>query len=224
MIGRGPHGEYLTGATGDWNDFSTEFNQMTESDLVTAQAAYIYPRLALVADAIGDHGVRRAAARPRARARPRGRRAGQLRRRRRLVRARLLGLRQIGAGSIYEEPQPWALLAGRRDPAPGGARWSPPTAAILVGVGAPARPGSRSAPRSPRLRRPRRHRADRAADQRQHRVARRRVVRGQRLDDVGARRTGRRRARTPRPYAWDEFTAQHARDARDGRSRTTGTA
>ncbi len=53
-MGLGPHQEYVTGATGDWNDFSSEFNQMTESDLVTAQAAYIYPRLALVADHVGD--------------------------------------------------------------------------------------------------------------------------------------------------------------------------
>src|SRR5207302_3256310 len=54
VVGKGLHGEYVTGATGDWNDFSTEFNQMTESDLVTAQAAYIYPRLALAAQAAGD--------------------------------------------------------------------------------------------------------------------------------------------------------------------------
>src|SRR3954451_19108974 len=31
---RGPHGGYLTGATGDWSDFSTQFMQMTESMLV----------------------------------------------------------------------------------------------------------------------------------------------------------------------------------------------
>src|SRR5207247_9372708 len=108
VVGTGPHGEYLTGpsgATGDWSDFSTEFLQMTESNLVTAQAAYIYPRLALVADAMADESF-----------------AGQLR----AAAARDLavvargcvpggwfgrgysGTRQIGGGSIYAEQQPWA--------------------------------------------------------------------------------------------------------------------
>ena len=30
----GPHGGYIAGSTGDWNDFSTEFEQLTESMLV----------------------------------------------------------------------------------------------------------------------------------------------------------------------------------------------
>src|SRR5207244_8750373 len=54
----GPHGGYLTGpngSTGDWSDFSTEFLQMTESMLVTAQLAYAYPKLAELADLRGDH-------------------------------------------------------------------------------------------------------------------------------------------------------------------------
>ena len=46
---RGPHGGYITGATGDWSDFSTPFLGMTESILVTAQPAYVYPRLAELA-------------------------------------------------------------------------------------------------------------------------------------------------------------------------------
>ena len=50
----GPHGGYLAGATGDWNDFSTEFKQMTESMLVTAQPAYSIHALALFADHQGD--------------------------------------------------------------------------------------------------------------------------------------------------------------------------
>src|SRR5204863_343208 len=35
----GPHGGYVTGGTGDWSDFSTQFLQMTESTLVSAQTA-----------------------------------------------------------------------------------------------------------------------------------------------------------------------------------------
>ena len=51
---RGPHGGYIVGATGDWSDFSTQFVEMTESILVTAQVAYIYPRLAELAELRGD--------------------------------------------------------------------------------------------------------------------------------------------------------------------------
>src|SRR5206468_12945792 len=51
---RGPHGVYLNGTFGDWSDISTQFLQMTESTLVATQAAYIYPRLAELADARGD--------------------------------------------------------------------------------------------------------------------------------------------------------------------------
>ena len=50
----GPHGGYVMGSTGDWNDFSTEFERLTESMLVTAQLAYAYPQLALLADRRGD--------------------------------------------------------------------------------------------------------------------------------------------------------------------------
>ena len=42
------------GTTGDWNDFSTELEQMTESNLVTAQLAYAYPKLAELAELRGD--------------------------------------------------------------------------------------------------------------------------------------------------------------------------
>ena len=42
----GPHGGYLTPGAGDWSDFSTAFLQMTESHLVSAQLAYVYPRMA----------------------------------------------------------------------------------------------------------------------------------------------------------------------------------
>jgi hypothetical protein len=147
VIGTGPHAEYVTGATGDWNDFSTEFNQMTESDLVTAQAAYVYPRLAQLADAVRDPAfaaqLRAAAARDLA-----------------VVKGQFVpngwfargysGLRQFGVGSIFAEPQPWALLAGAASP-PQAARVIAAYRRFLAGVGAPggpARTGSAIAPAS----------------------------------------------------------------------------
>ncbi|HEY2437729.1 MAG TPA: hypothetical protein VGH93_11155, partial [Solirubrobacteraceae bacterium] len=157
VIGRGPHGEYITGATGDWNDFSTEFNQMTESNLVTAQAAYIYPRLALVADLIGDSTfaseLRAAGARdeaivagqfvPGESATPLDAGLGWFAR-------GYSGAKQLGAGSIYEEPQPWALLAGAATPQQ-AAQVVAAYRRFLVGIGAPAGPtqiGAAMAPAS----------------------------------------------------------------------------
>ena len=58
------------GTNGDWSDFSTTILGMTESMLVTAQLAYVYPRLAELADLRGDQGfaarLRAAAAQDRA--------------------------------------------------------------------------------------------------------------------------------------------------------------
>jgi hypothetical protein len=146
VIGRGAHGQYVTGATGDWNDFSTEFNQMTESNLVTAQAAYIYPRLALVADAIGDPTF-----------------AGELRstgaRDKAIVAGEFVsgesvtpadagmgwfargysGAKQLGSGAIYVEPQPWALMAGAATQQQAG-QVVAAYRRFLVGVGAPFGP------------------------------------------------------------------------------------
>ena len=51
---RGPHGGYDAGSVGDWSDLSPSFLGMTESLLVTAQLAYVYPRLAELADLRGD--------------------------------------------------------------------------------------------------------------------------------------------------------------------------
>ena len=136
VIRTGPHNEYLTGATGDWNDFSTEFNQMTESDLVTAQAAYIYPRLALVADHIGDSAfaaqLRAAGARDLATVKGQYVPAGWFAR-------GYSGVRQFGTGSMFSEPQPWALLAGAASAQQAGqvvANYR----RYLVGVGAPGGP------------------------------------------------------------------------------------
>lgn len=110
---RGPNGGYLMGLTGDWSDFSTEFGPMSESILVVAQAAYIYPRVAELADLRGDHAF---AAELRAK-------AAELRQ----VLARQwtgrgwyarawFGTHRLGEGAIYGEPQPWALLSGTPSP------------------------------------------------------------------------------------------------------------
>ncbi len=132
---RGPHGGYLTaGTSGDWSDLSTDLLGMTESNLVTAQAAYIYPRLAELADARGAKGfarkLRSAAAQDRA-----------------SLSAQWVGGgwysrgyhddRQIGSGAIFGEPQPWGLLAG----IPSRDQFRMLVANIrryLTGVGAPA--------------------------------------------------------------------------------------
>ena len=155
VIGRGAHGEYVTGSTGDWNDFSTEFDHMTESDLVTAQAAYIYPRLALAAEAAGEGTfaaeLRAAGSRDAAVV------AGQF------VQGESVkpgdaglgwfargyeGARQLGAGTMYEEPQPWAMLAGIATPE----QAREVVAAyrrFLVGVGAPFGPAKIGAAMAP---------------------------------------------------------------------------
>jgi hypothetical protein len=145
---RGPHGGYDTGTNGDWSDFSTSLLGMNESTLVSAQLAYVYPRLAELASLRGD---RRFAAALRAD-------AHELRavmRREWTGRgwySRGYGERgQIGSGAIFGEPQPWALLAG----VPDRRRAATLVANIrrfLTGVGAPpetngpARIGSSQSP------------------------------------------------------------------------------
>jgi hypothetical protein len=105
---RGPHGGYLMGSTGDWNDFSTELEQMSESNLVTAQLAYAYPKLAELADLRGDKqfaaALRKAGAADLATIR--GQWTG------RWYTRGWSGDSQVGTGAIFEEPQPWAILAG----------------------------------------------------------------------------------------------------------------
>jgi hypothetical protein len=136
VIRTGPHNEYLTGLTGDWSDFSTEFNQMTESDLVTAQAAYIYPRLALVADHVGDTAfaaqLRAAGARDLATVKGQYVPGGWFAR-------GYSAARQFGAGAMFSEPQPWALLAGAAS-AQQAAKVVANYRRYLVGVGAPGGP------------------------------------------------------------------------------------
>jgi len=130
----GPHGEYDALSSGDWSDLLPTYSGMTESDLVVAQCATIYPQLAEVADLRGDHVF-----------------AGQLRSAARRLLSTLKSQwtgqgwyargyandQQLGSGVIWLEPQPWAILAG----AP-----SPSQATILIanirryldGIGGPA--------------------------------------------------------------------------------------
>ena len=131
---RGPHGGYLSPGAGDWSDFSTTFLQMTESNLVSAQLAYVYPRLAELADLRGDRrfaaALRVAGARNLEVTRREWTGGGWYSR-------GYAGDRQIGRGVIFGEPQPWAILAGA--PTGGQARTLVHNVRrYLTGVGAPA--------------------------------------------------------------------------------------
>jgi hypothetical protein len=135
-VGRGPHGGYLPLRAGDWSDGTPLHLGMTESMLVPAQLAYVYPRLALVADRVGDGGFAAA------------------------LRANADGLAgtvsdqwtgggwytrgwagdfQLGSGAIFGEPQPWAILAGIPTP-DRAATLVANIRRYLTGVGAPRGP------------------------------------------------------------------------------------
>ncbi|HVT36390.1 MAG TPA: hypothetical protein VHE37_12440, partial [Nevskiaceae bacterium] len=134
LVGRGIHGQYNIGPTGDWSDLSPVFLQITESTLVTAQLAYIYPRLEELALAHGDLAF-----------------AQQLHDKAATLHDAVSGewtgrgwysrgysgTRQLGSGAIYGEPQPWAILAGIPDDAQ-AATLVNNIARYLTGIGAPA--------------------------------------------------------------------------------------
>ena len=130
----GPHGEYLALSLGDWSDLLPTYSGMTESDLVVAQCAYVYPELAEVAEMLGDHAfaAQLGAAAKQDLATLRGQWTGQG-----WYARGYANNQQLGSGVIWLEPQPWAILAG----AP-----NPQQAATLVanirryldGIGAPA--------------------------------------------------------------------------------------
>jgi hypothetical protein len=133
---RGPNGEYLMGTTGDWSDFSTEFMQMTESTLVTAQMAYALPRLAQLARLMGDQqfAARLDAAGQRDLSVLRGQWTGKG-----WYSRGYSGATQVGSGVIFEEPQPWAILAGAASPAQ-DQTLAANIRRFLDGYGAPAGP------------------------------------------------------------------------------------
>jgi hypothetical protein len=145
---RGPHGGYYAGTNGDWSDFSTQFLGMNESILVTAQLAYVYRRLAELAELRGDRrfagSLRADAAKLRAVLRREWTGRGWY--------SRGYGANgQIGHGVIYGEPQPWALLAGVASPSQARTLVAN-VRRFLTGVGAPpqthgsARIGSSQSP------------------------------------------------------------------------------
>ncbi|MEA2170413.1 MAG: cellobiose phosphorylase, partial [Solirubrobacteraceae bacterium] len=141
----GPHGEYISGATGDWSDLITPLEQMTESDLVVAQAAYVYPRLAELADLRGDTGfaadLRAAADKDKATLANEWVPDGWYAR-------GYAALTQLGQGVIYGEPQPWAILAGVPD-AEESARLVANIRRFLTGIGAPGGPSRIGSSQSP---------------------------------------------------------------------------
>ena len=131
----GPHGGYLIGSNGDWTDGARGALGMQESMLVPAQLAYVYPRLAELARARGDHAF---ATRLDARAAQlrlvlRGQWTGQGW----YARGYRANGTQVGHGVIFGEPQPWDILAGVPD-----TRQARVLVAnirrFLTGVGAPA--------------------------------------------------------------------------------------
>jgi hypothetical protein len=130
----GPHGEFDALSTGDWSDLLPTYSGLTESDLVVAQCAYLYPELAELADLRGDHAF---AAQLRAAA------AGLLS----TLKSQWTGQgwyargyagdQQLGSGAIWLEPQPWAILAGAPSPAQAATLVSN-IRRYLDGVGAPS--------------------------------------------------------------------------------------
>ena len=129
----GPHGEYDALSTGDWSDLLPAFSGMTESDLVVAQCAYVYPQLAEVADLRGDHVFARElrAAAARLLSALRGQWTGQG-----WYARGYANNQQLGSGAIWLEPQPWAILAGAPRPSQ-AATLVANIGRYLDGVGAP---------------------------------------------------------------------------------------
>ncbi len=233
----GPHGGYLAGSTGDWNDFSTEFEQLTESMLVTAQNAYALPQLAELADLRGDPAfaaqLRAAGTQDLATMRAQWTGGGWYSR-------GYSGNTQVGKGVIFEEPQPWAILAGAPSPSQANTLVAN-IRRFLDGVGAPsslggpARFGTAQVPA----------RADPGVTEKgplpengptpdifnqllpnsplagRRRVAGWRLVRPQRLAHMGLREAGRRGPRRPRP-GLERVRAQHAGQPRDAVARPLG--
>ena len=142
---RTARGTYLTLANGDWSDLSTAILGMNESALVTAQLAYIYPRMAQLAELLGDRkfaaGLRRAGRADLETIRSLWTGGGWYAR-------GYAGDRTLGQGVIFGEPQPWAILAG----APTPERSRTLVANIrrfLTGIGAPGGPSPIGSAMSP---------------------------------------------------------------------------
>jgi len=103
-----PHGGYSAGPKGDWNDLLVDTTGATETTLVPAQLAYVYPRLAELAELRGDGEFARTL---RARAEQLARDTARQWTGRWYARG-YAGDEPMGVGAMYLEPQPWAILAG----------------------------------------------------------------------------------------------------------------
>ncbi len=201
--------------TGDWSDFSGAFLEMNESTLVSAQLAYVYPRLAELADARGD----------RAFARTLRRRGSELR----------ASQRRQWAGRWFNawlrrgaDRSAQARSSASRSPgtswrgcptAPRRAGSWPPSRRFLTGVGAPAElggPARIGSSMSPAAADPERHRAPgRAGHRRRERGVRGgRLVRDQRLAHVGAGGARRRGAAARARTRWTSSSATRSRRMR----------
>jgi hypothetical protein len=130
----GPHGEYLALSLGDWSDLLPAYSGMTESDLVVAQCAFMYPELAEAADMFGDHGfavqLRAAARRDLSTLQDQWTGKGWYAR-------GYAENQELGSGVIWLEPQPWAILAGAPNPRQ-AATLVANIRRYLDGIGAPA--------------------------------------------------------------------------------------
>jgi glycosyl hydrolase family 36/glycosyl transferase family 36 len=113
----GPHGEFSALSVGDWSDLLPTYSGMTESDLVVAQCAYVYPELAQLAQLRGDRAfakeLRAAAAGLLSTLRGQWTGGGWYAR-------GYAGNQQLGQGVVWLEPQPWAVLAGAPSSAQAG--------------------------------------------------------------------------------------------------------
>ncbi|HEY8584882.1 MAG TPA: hypothetical protein VIL49_18115, partial [Capillimicrobium sp.] len=139
-----PSGAYDAGTAGDWSDLSPQFLGMTESLLIPAQTAYVYPRLAELAELRGDEAFARElrAAGERDLATTRRAWTG------RWYARGYAGDRLLGTGAIFGEQQPWAMLSG----APTDAQAATLVANIrrfLTGIGAPGGPSRTGSSQSP---------------------------------------------------------------------------
>ena len=138
VVGRGPHGGYNAMQLGDWADFITQYQGLTESMIVPGQVAFAYRRLAQVADVVRDRAFARWL---RAKALELQRAVARQWNGRWFVRG-YSGERKLGEGAIFGDMQPWAILSGaatRRQ----SRSILRATRRFLTGIGAPLLLGGR---------------------------------------------------------------------------------
>jgi hypothetical protein len=138
VVGRGPHGGYNAKQLGDWADFITQYQGLTESMIVPGQVAFAYRRLAQVADIVRDRPFAR---RLRAKARELERAVATQWNGRWFVRG-YAARRKLGDGAIFGDMQPWAILSRAATRRQSGSILRA-TRRFLTGIGAPLLFGGR---------------------------------------------------------------------------------